>query len=184
MPEGPPLLEEAIIPVQPLNGHDVEPIESYQAGEYSVIKLMNTDKLCRELFPEFVKRALGFIDRMNVDTDKIWLGNILYTAFANRSPHILMLVALDTDTKMIAHCIVYPEIQGTRGWIGHVLQLEKDKNVHEDEIFKVGHRVMEDWVKGLGMKEMKTQTDSRIRARYFERFGYKIDRYVLSKDLG
>jgi len=184
MPEGPPLLEEAIVPVQPLNGHDVEPIESYQAGEYSVIRLMNTDGLCRSLFPKFVERAIGFIDRMGVTTDKVWLGQVLYNAFATRSPHVLMLVALDKEGKMVAHVIVLPEIQGMEGWIAQVLQLEKDKDIHEDEIFKVGHRVMEEWTKGLGMTKMFNQTNAVARARYFERFGYEIKRWISVKDLG
>lgn len=183
MPDGPPLLEQAIADPKPLNGHDTEPVVAYPAGDYSVVKLMNTDDLCRSLFPKFVERAIGFIDRMNVDTDKVWLGQMLYNAFATRSPHVLMMVALDTEGKIVSHAIVYPEIRGTQGWIAHVLQLEKDKDVHEEEIFKVGHEVMEDWAKGLGMKKMLNQTDTMARARFFERFGYKIERYVSGKDL-
>ena len=183
MPEGPPLLDQTAAPTQPLNGHDVEPVEAYPAGDYSVVKLMNTDELCRSLFPKFVERATGFIDRMGVTTDKVWIGQLLYNSFATRSPHVLMLVALDSESKIVAHAIVLPEIQGTEGWVAQVLQLEKDRDIHDDEIFKVGHEIMEKWTRGLGMTKMFNQTNKVARARYFERFGYEIKRWVSVKDL-
>ncbi len=184
MPEGLPILnpEQPTPAVQPMNGkEEAAPILAYAVGDYTVIRITYSDDLSRRLFPKFVERAIGFIDRTNADTDRIWLGSLLYGAFSNSSPHVLMLMAVNKEEKIVAHAVAYPEVRGNLGWIGHLLQIEKDKEVRDSEVFKVGMRLIDEWKKSIGLKDLLNQTDSLAKVRYFERYGFKLYRYITRK---
>lgn len=186
---------------KPVNGHDSQPAEVYPAGPYSVVRLVNGDELSRQLFPKFVERAMGFIDRTGSDTDKIWLGNALYTAFLSRSAYFLMLVALDEDGEIVGHGIIYPEPWQKLGYVAHVLQCEigrietrvdengkiengvRSKDIPSDDILDAAFLVATEWAKKLGMKTMMNQTSTLAHARLYERHGFRLYRYITRKDL-
>ena len=72
-----------------------EPVFSHPVGPYQVLRLLPADPYTRKLFPKFVDRCIGFVERTGSDTDEIWLGNLLYSNFFQATNYIHCLVVID-----------------------------------------------------------------------------------------
>jgi len=163
------------------NQPDSDPIIVYPVGDYSIIELKNTEDLPRRLFRRFIDRSMDFIEEYGAHIDPVWLGQLLYNAFAVKSPHVLMLIAYDKEETIVAHITVYPEIYPKLGWVGHILQLEKD--VNEPEIMQVGLKLIQEWAKNIGIKTLVNSTESKAHTKLFQSFGFSNFRYIMRKDL-
>lgn len=172
------------IPVEPtprVNGQD-----SYAprmaAGEYFVFALSKDDPLSKQIFPAYVSRAQGFLDRYGVDSvDPNWLGNVAYGAFTQGAKGILMLAAVDKNSKIVAHLFAYPEQYGALGFVAVILELEKD--VEENEIMQVGFQMFKEWMRSLKLTIALPTTNTLARLRLFEQYGFKPYRFVGRMDL-
>jgi hypothetical protein len=158
---------------------NLEPVISYPAGKYSVLRVLPHDPYTRKLFPEVVQRAIRFIDHSHSDVDPIWLGQHLYGHFHQRTNYIHLLVAVD-NAVIVAHSISYVDVNHNLG--NHVVVLQLEKDIPDgNEIVDVGLRLIDEWARGLGLKTIVNCTDSAARVRYFERYGFKPARTILHR---
>ena len=151
------------------NGHPV-PIETPAPSAYTIIRLVPTDPTHRDLFPKVVDRAIGFIDRLTSNTDKIWLGNLLCSNFYQATNLVQVLVALDGDNKIVAHSVAYIESRPRLGNVVILGQIEKDEG--GPDIIKLGFELIKAWSLSLGIKIILNESDCRAKARLWSRHGW------------
>ena len=161
---------------------ELEPVFSYPAGAYTVLRVRADDSFTRRLIPKIIERALGFIERTDCETDPVWLGQLLYNGFATNSNLIHVLCALDSKENIIAHSVSYIEtIQGV-GNVATILQVEK--SVRDGaEITDLGIKLVCEWAKSLGVKIVRNWTSTDSRTRRFEKYGFTKHRNVLQLTL-
>ena len=175
--------------MNPPNGHDKDIVFSHPAGKYQVMRLLPNDPFTRELFPKLVDRAFKFVDTYDTGTDKIWLGNLLYSNFFNKTDLVHVLVALDcnrdcveeSDTGIVAHAISYVDTYQKIGPYVQVFQIEKD--VAEPGIIEIGWTLMNEWARSLGLKVQMVSTTTEVHERFYQRFGFKRRRILMEREI-
>ena len=151
------------------------------SGALTVIRLVPTDPTHRKLFPEVVERCMKFIDLVHSDTDKIWLGNLLYSNFFQNTNLVQLLIATNAAGEIVAHNLSYVESRHSLGNVAVLLQLQKDEG--DQSITDIGMRLCEEWARSLGIKTILNESATRSRARLWHRYGFAEYRITSRKDL-
>lgn len=166
---------------QEANGHDKEGTPLYPAGKYRVMRLLPNDPFTRELLPKVVDRAFAFTDANDTGTDKIWLGNLLYSHFFNKTDLVHILVALDEKQEIVAHAISFVDTYQKVGPYVQVFQIEKD--VEEPEIISIGWTLMNEWARSLHLKVQMVSTTTEVHERFYKRYGFYRRRILLERQI-
>ena len=145
------------------------------------MRLLPNDPFTRELFPLVVDRAFKFIDNYNPDTDKIWLGNLLYSNFFNKTDLVHILVAIDENRVIVAHSICYVDTFQKIGPYVQIFQIEKD--VPDTGIIELGWTMMNEWARTLGLKVQMVSTTTEVHERFYQRFGFKRRRIIMEREM-
>lgn len=167
---------------RPVNGVDEDPAIGWTVGEYIIVRLRGNDEFSKQIFPAFLERAMGFLERTHSDTDSVWLGWLLHKAMFENLDQVMLLAAIDTDGKIVAHVIAYPEQYQKLGVILNLLQVEKDADA-PNELVQRGNEIMDAWARERGVKDIINSTSTMAHVRLFEEYGYKLYRYVTRKTL-
>lgn len=166
-----------------LNGHakEDEGHFSYPAGRYKVFRLLPADPYSRELLPKVYARALTFIEKYHVEADKVWLGNMLFSNFHAQSNLVHILVATDEHDMIVAHAISYVDRHEAFGNYCLIYQIEKD--CPETGIVEVGHPLIDEWTRSLGLKTQINMTTDEAHERLYKRFGFSRWKIMMRRNL-
>lgn len=157
-------------------------IEPRSSGAYSVVRLMPNDPSHRKLFPQIVNRAVGFVDRINADSDPIWVGHLLYNHFQQRNNLVHVMAGIDAESKIVLHAISYVETRPKLGNVIILYQLEKDEAGGSD-MLNVCFDLVKSWAVSLGIKTLLNESSNRAKTRLWGRYGFSEYRVTSRLDL-
>lgn len=107
----------------------------------------------------------------------------LSASFNQSAPGVLLLAAIDGNSKIVAHAICYIQSYEGFGNVGFILQLEKDKGLKESRIIPAGLAIIKEWCQRLGLKDVFTMTMDRKLVRAFQRWGFREFRIITRFDV-
>lgn len=149
--------------------------------QYQVVELNRDDPLSVSLLLPFIDRCLAFCEKYHSDTPPNTLRNWLFEAFHSKSTTWKLLVALDADNKIVAHCIADIEAYGDRNVV-FILQIEKD--VQASSIMDEGFRILREWANKYKITRIMNYTLSEAHAKLYEKeYGFKTYRWVQKLDM-
>lgn len=163
------------------NGHVQTDAVSAQAGKYQILRLLPNDPFSRELFPKLVDLSFKFVDAYDTGTDKIWLGNLLYSNFYNKTDLVHILVAIDDAHAIVAYSICFVDTYQKIGAYVHIFQIHK--TVPQGEIVDMGWIMINEWARALGLKVQMVSTTTEVHERFYQRFGFKRRRILMERNL-
>lgn len=156
--------------------------QQVEVGKYRIIRLLPNDPFSRELLPKVYARAVEFIDRFGSQTDKVWLGQLLFANFYAQNNFIHVLVLLDDSSAIMAHSISYIEKHESLGNYCHILQVWKD--VGDNEILDVGLPMIDEWARSLGISIVMANCADTPHERLYEQKGFKRWRVTVKREIG
>lgn len=138
--------------------------------------------------PQLHIRALEFCQKYQTDTDPVWLAQLLHNNFKNSQTANLVhiLIAVDTENNISAHCINYVDTYGSLGSIAMWLQTEKDDGIGIDDwrqITELAQRLVKEWMVSLGIKTALAYALTPALARLDQRAGFRLYRSLTRMDL-
>lgn len=166
--------------VSPLNGTAHEPVFSHPVGEYRVFRVDPNDEYSSKFIHRVVIRALEFLDRFEVETDPLWLTQIIYNTFRQRPHLICICIAVNDKEEIVAHSIALVD-QNKDGPICNVQQMVSE--ARDSEVVKKGMEITGEWARSLKLKYATATTISDAITRYDKRYGFKPWRTILRLEL-
>lgn len=142
-------------------------------------KLDRDDSFSRDIFPEFVDRAVKFISLYDAPTDPGALQQFLFSVFHSRTDDALLLAAIDKTNHIAAHMIARVDHIGSDPY-AFVLQVEKLFSA--PELTLQGNRALSEWAERKGLKGIAGMmiNEKIMRLRRIE--GFKLRGYLMTRD--
>ena len=173
---------ELEIPTLGINGKNYIPAsrsKTVNAGPFQVKLLDREDIVSRLIFPAFVDRALEFISTFGSDSDPAWLQSFLWAVFQQRSDEGLLLAALDSQNRIVAHLIAKVDLIGKDPW-GFILQVQKDLSC--PEIMQTGEKIVRAWQEKKHLKGLANMALDKKSMRIWRmKYGFMVKRYFMTR---
>jgi len=150
---------------------------------YTVRVIDRETSLGRLLFPDIVDRAMKFIETYHAPTDPIWLSDLMFRAYINKTTDLIMMAGTtDDDTKVVAHLIGQMQYVG-RDAYAFIVQVETDEG--SEEIMGKGFTIMDNWARIKQAKGFANMALSEPLMRLWKmKYGFKVRGYLMTMDLG
>jgi hypothetical protein len=157
--------------------------EQLIGGRYRGFRITPDDSESMRYLSKFHIRALKFIDRYHVETDPVWLSQLIYSVRNPKAANLVhMLGAVDLKGEMVAHALSYVDNYQTLGPVVICLQGEKDRSVDREsavEMRRIAMELIKEWACSLKLKDLIIYALKPSNVRIDKMAGFSVFRTVM-----